>query len=404
MKRILITASDMEIGGAERALLGLLAVMDKQKYQIDLFLLRHTGPLMPFIPPDIHLLPENPKYADLGVPIQKVLKSGHLDMVYGRLKGKVKTRQFICKHHLKKENSVAIHYSFRYTMPYLPEISTVLYDLAIAFTIPYYLVEQKTHARKKAAWIHTDYTMLDGDRAEELKVWQIYDHIVSISEAVTQSFLKIYPELTDKVILIENIVLPELIRLQAELPCGTDKSCDEDKLSDDEGVIRLLSIGRLTKAKNFDNIPDICARLIESGCNVKWNIIGFGNEEALIREKIREAGMQKHVFLLGKKSNPYPYIKNCDIYVQPSRYEGQSVAVREAQIIGKPVVITRFPTADNQLKDGINGIIVSMDNEGCANGILELIRTPEKQKQLIRECQMEDFSNKKAALKIDLLL
>ena len=398
MKRILITASDMEIGGAERALLGLLAAIDKQKYRVDLFLLRHTGPLMSMIPPDIHLLPENPKYADLGVPIQKVLKRGHLDMVYGRLKGKLKTRQFIRKHHLKKENSVAIHYSFRYTMPYLPEISAVFYDLAIAFTIPYYLVEQKTHARKKVAWIHTDYTMLDGDRAEELKVWKVYDRIVSISEAVTRSFLNIYPELTGKLILIENIVSPELIRMQAKLPCDTNE------FSNGTGAIRLLSIGRLTKAKNFDNIPDICARLVRAGCNVRWGIIGFGGEEALIREKIEKSGMQEHVFLLGKKENPYPYIRCCDIYVQPSRFEGKSVAVREAQMLGKPVVITRFPTADYQLKDGINGMIVPMDNAGCAGGILELIKSPEKQKILIQGCRMNDFSNKNEVFKIDLLL
>jgi len=398
MKRILITASDMEIGGAERALLGLLANIDKQKYAIDLFLLRHTGPLMSMIPPDIHILPENPKYADLGVPIQKVLKRGHLDMVYGRLKGKLKARQFIRKHHLKKGNSVAIHYSFRYTMSYLPEINAVFYDLAIAFTIPYYLVEAKTHARKKAAWIHTDYTMLDGDRAEELSVWKAYDHIISISEAVTRSFLKTYPELTGKLSLIENIVSPELIRMQAQLPC------DANEFFDDTDAIRLLSIGRLTKAKNFDNIPDICARLVRAGCNVRWGIIGFGREEAVIREKIEEAAMQEHVFLLGKKENPYPYIRSCDIYVQPSRFEGQSVAVREAQILGKPVVITRFPTADYQLKDGINGIIVPMDNAGCANGILELIKSPEKQKILIQGCRMDDFSNKNEAFKIDLLL
>ena len=90
MKKIFIAATDMAIGGAERALLGLLNALDKEKYQIDLFLLHHSGPLMELIPKEIRLLPEIPKYADLGIPIQKVLKHGHLDIFYGRLKGKIK--------------------------------------------------------------------------------------------------------------------------------------------------------------------------------------------------------------------------------------------------------------------------------------------------------------------------
>ena len=125
MKKIAIAATDMAIGGAERALLGLLNALDKEKYQIDLFLLHHSGPLMDLIPKEIRLLPEIPKYADLGIPIQKVLKHGHLDIFYGRLKGKIKAGQYAAKHQLKKDNSVSIHYSFKYTLPYLPVICDI---------------------------------------------------------------------------------------------------------------------------------------------------------------------------------------------------------------------------------------------------------------------------------------
>ena len=368
MKKIFIAATDMAIGGAERALLGLLNALDKEKYQIDLFLLHHSGPLMDLIPKEIRLLPEIPKYADLGIPIQKVLKHGHLDIFYGRLKGKIKAGQYAAKHQLKKDNSVSIHYSFKYTLPYLPVISDTLYDLAIGFTIPYYLIDQKVHASKKAAWIHTDYAMIDGDREEELKVWDVYNHIISISEAVTRSFVSVYPSLAKKIFLMENILSPDL-----------------------------------TKAKNFDNVPDICARLIHAGWPVKWYIIGFGSDQSLIEDRICEAQMENNVFLLGEKANPYPYIRHCDLYIQPSRYEGKSIAVREAQILHKPVVITRFPTADSQLKDGIDGLIVPMNNKDCAEGIAMLLGNPKKQLALIRHCQSEDFSTETEALKIDQL-
>ena len=161
MKKILILASDMEIGGAERALLGLLEAIDKKQYQVDLFLLRHQGPFMRFIPVGVNLLPENEKYADLGVPIGKVLKKGHFDMVYGRMRGKYKAKRFIAQNHLRKSNSVEIHYSYKYTLNFLPDISEQQYDLALGFTIPYYILDKKISAKKKMVWIHTDYLAKD---------------------------------------------------------------------------------------------------------------------------------------------------------------------------------------------------------------------------------------------------
>lgn len=398
MKKILVVASDMEIGGAERALLGLLEALNKKKYQVDLFLLRHAGPFMQFIPEGVNLLPENSKYSDLGVPIQDVLIRGHLGMAFGRARGKYKAKRFIAKNNLKKENSVEIHYSFKYTLNFLPEISNFEYDLALGFTTPYYIIDKKVHAKKKAVWIHTDYSTLDGDRNEEQKVWEAYPFIVSISEAVTNSFLKIYPGLKDRIYPIDNIVSEELIQKQANM------FDVEKEMASEKGVIKILSIGRFTKAKNFDNVPDICAQIISMGILVKWYIIGYGNDRKLIERKIKEANMEDYVSLLGRKENPYPYIKNCDIYIQPSRYEGKAVAVKEAQILHKPVVITNFPTASSQLRNGIDGIIVPMDNSGCAKGIVDLLKNSEKIQNLIDNCSTSRYSNCEEIEKIYALL
>ena len=114
--------------------------------------------------------------------------------------------------------------------------------------------------------------------------------------------------------------------------------------------------------------------------------------------------MEKNVIILGKKTNPYPYIKECDIYVQPSRYEGKCVTVREAQMLKKPVVITRYATSNSQLEDGVDGIIVPMDNEGCAKGILEVIRNYKLQKSLVENCSKRDYSNSKEVNKLSLLV
>ncbi len=187
--------------------------------------------------------------------------------------------------------------------------------------------------------------------------------------------------------MIENIVSKELIQKQA------NEIDVKDEMRSESDFTKLLSIGRFTIAKNFDNIPDICSRIIEKGQNVRWYIIGFGSDEELIKNKIKEFGMEKNVILLGKKENPYPYIKECDIYVQPSRFEGKAVTVREAQILQKPVVITDFSTAKSQITDGVDGVIVPLDNQGCADAISDLILDIEKQKKLIDNCKNGNYDN-----------
>lgn len=165
----------------------------------------------------------------------------------------------------------------------------------------------------------------------------------------------------------------------------------------------LLSIGRFCEAKNYDNVPDICKRITEKGIDVKWYIIGYG-DDTLIRQKKKDAGMENHVVILGKRDNPYPYIKACDIYVQPSRYEGKSVTVREAQMLCKPVVVTNYPTASSQIKNGVDGIIVPMDNDGCAKGLAKVILDKDMQKRLTDYLKTHDYGNESEVEKIYQLL
>lgn len=366
MKRILIFSHAMEIGGAERALLGLLEKIDYNEYQVDLFLMRHQGELMLYIPKEVNLLPQVSQYASLAVPIGEVIKKGQLPVAFGRLIGKVAAKFMEKKLGITNESGVGLEYSHKYTWVFMPNIGNGEYDLAISFLTPHYFVAEKVKAKKKIAWIHTDYTKVNVDIKSELAMWDKYDSIASISDAVTKSFLKVFPSLRDKIILIPNTLPIKCIESQQN-----EFTVENEMVSD--GSIKLLSIGRFCTAKNFDNVPDICRKIVQKGLNVKWYIIGFGGDEELIRSKIEEASMQEHVIILGKKSNPYPYIKACDLYIQPSRYEGNCVTVHEAQLLGKPVVITAYPTSSSQLTDGVDGFIVPIDNEECAKAIKNII-------------------------------
>ena len=371
MKSLLIVMHAMELGGAERALLGMLENMDYTQYSVDLFLLRHEGELLKYVPEEVNLLPENPSYSCMAVPIQNVLKKGKLNIAYHRWMGKKAARKRVQELGLPVDNDVALEYSHKYTVDVMPMISEKEYDLVISYLTPHYYAAQKTKGRTKLAWIHTDYSKVAVDKESQLSMWKEYDQIVSISNAVSESFLSVFPELKDKVIVIENMMPEKLIEKQA------DEFSVVDEMPDD-GRIKLLSIGRFSYAKNFDQIPDICSRLVDQGLDIVWYIIGYGGEEQLIKDKINEYHMQNRVIMLGKKENPYPYIKACDYYIQPSRYEGNSVTVHEAQILNRPVIITDYTTARDQITNGVDGFIVPMDNKGCAEGIAEIITNNKK--------------------------
>ena len=385
--RIFIAIHYMHLGGAEISLIGLLQALDPKKVDVDLFVYSHEGELMKLIPEYVNLLPEEPDWSMFEKPMKEVLKKGYFKILFARLKAKWRMTQLV------KRDSAAI---FGYVGEEVSKVVSDLhkygtYDLAISFLNPHDFVKDHVLAKKKICWIHTDYTRIDIDVEQELPVWDSFDYVASISSDVTKTFLQVFPTLAPKIIEIENILSYTFVRHRAE------KVENQDILNTKKPIVNLLSVGRFTQPKNYDNVPDICKRTLEilkgKGVDIRWYIIGFGGEENLIRQKIAEAGMQEHVIILGKKENPYPYIKACDIYVQPSRYEGKSVTVREAQMLYKPVVVTNYPTASSQIQDGKDGIIVPLNNEGCAKGLAEFILDKQKQKQIIEYLKTHDYGN-----------
>lgn len=395
--RIIILMHYLELGGAEMALLGLLHALDPERVDVDLFVYSHRGPLMAYIPKWVNLLTEVGAYSVIEEPMTVALKRGHIGVVVGRLMAKWKFKQFRKKNPVHGDDGAIMQYIGNCVTPHLPSINpAVEYDLCISFLTPHNIGLDKVRAQKRLAWIHTDYSTVDINTELELPVWSAYDWISSISQEVTNSFSKRFPSLLPKIVQIENILPADYVKL---------RSNEFDVAQEMPGNPVMLSVGRYCTAKNYDNVPDIARRMVQCGLSgLKWYIIGYGGDEVLIRSKIAEAGMEEHVVLLGKKDNPYPYIKACDIYVQPSRYEGKSVTVREAQILCKPVVVTNYPTAKSQINNSVDGVIVPLDNEGCAKGMTEFIENKELQQQIIANLHHGDYANTSEVSKIYSLL
>lgn len=370
-KHLLFAIHYLELGGAEMSLIGLLQALDYSKVDVDLFVYSHRGELMSAIPRQVNLLPEIAEYAQIERPMVDVLKDGYFKMVLARLRAKQEFAKYKKKNH-PKDGSAIFAYVAKNVTPLLPSINPEKeYDLAVSFLAPHDIVLEKVRAKKKVAWIHTDYTWIHVNAPLELPVWREFDRIVSISPDVSTNYLQVFPELRDQLTEIPNILPVEWVYAQSARLSPEEIA---KEMSQEPGIIRLLSIGRFSYQKNFDNVPDICRRIREKGIDLRWYLIGYGGEEGLIRQKIAESGMEEYVRILGKKDNPYPYIKACDIYVQPSRYEGSPVTVREAMALGKPIVATAFSTVQSVIREGLDGFIVPMDNEGCAEGLARIIR------------------------------
>ena len=384
-KKVLIIMPSMNIGGAERSLLGLLDSFDYDRFDVSLFLYRHEGELLPYINDNVDILTAIPQYATFDVPIKTLLFSNLCK--FGMLRLWAKLEQLIHKSTHPQQSGVWMYMQkiSKCLQGHLPSIPG-RYDLGIMFLGVSDTLVNKVNAKVKIAWNHTDYTTLGPDKSYDRWIFNHLDYIVSVSEQSKEQFLDVYPDMKEKAIVIENILSEAFIKSQAE-EAGSG-------IQRFEGEWIFLSVGRFSYAKNFDNIPEIAKKLADYGVKFKWYLIGYGGDEPIIRQNIKIYKMEEHVVILGKRVNPYPYIKKCDIYIQPSRFEGKSVSVREAQILGKPVIITNYASSSSQLEDGVDGVIVPLDNEGCAKGIYKTINNKELLSCLAENLKHRDYSNK----------
>lgn len=379
MKNVLITSYDLEVGGVERSLISLLEHFDYDNHDIDLLLFHHHGDFLPYLTDKVNLLEENSKLASFRKPISQVFKEKQYFLGMSRVVAKIKS--MITKP--AQESVIQMQDMWKYALPFLPRRNED-YDVAISYLWPHDYVAYKVKARKKIAWIHTDYTKIKTDIKRDLKVWNEFDYIISISEDVTKSFLCKYPTLESKIILIENIVSPKFIFKQA----------DEAIETFDKESFNLVSVGRLCYAKGYDNAIQALRKLHDQGyTNIKWYVVGYGGDEQMLRNLIKENNLEESFILLGKKINPYPYIKVCDLYVQPSRYEGKAVTVSEAKILGKPILLTNYDTAHSQIENGVDGYITDLSIDGIVDGIKKLYGDEKLRKRLEFTARERNYGN-----------
>lgn len=387
MKNVLIASYDMEVGGVERSLAGMLDEFQYDYFNVELMLYRHKGDFMSLLNDRANLLEEIPQYASFRKGIGSLLKSKQLHLGIARLLSKIHARIIGSLKGIPESGYIQQQLMWKYALPFLPKL-TPEYDIAISYLWPHYFVAEKVKANRKFAWIHTDFSTVHTISNMDLKLWNKFDHIIAVSDACRDSFLEKYPTLKNKTIVIENIMSPEFIRSMA-----LEKLPSNPMISDKR--FKLLTVGRLSHAKGIDNAVKAFKLLTDQGYDdIVWYIVGYGGDEVIIQNLIAEYKLEDRFILLGKQINPYPFIEACDIYVQPSRYEGKAVTVTEAKILGKPIIITNYATANSQVSHEVDGVISELSVDGIANGILRLYRDQELRERLSKKCAEVDYGNR----------
>lgn len=363
-KKILIVSSSLTTGGLEKCLVNLCDNLDYERYEVDLYLFNEGRALLPKLNPNVTLLPDSPYYADVynrsvGASVKILLKKKKFGLLLYRL------RRFLRARIGKTEMTVSDWKHMKETMLKLD----THYDVAIGFEegSACYYVADCVNADVKLGWIHTDIKKINNNRELDESAFERLDRVITVSQNSLRNLREVYPTFKDK---FQCIVLPSLLNYDevnrlAEEPNGM--KCDETK---------ILSVGRLVELKGFHLCVPACKRLLDEGYRVKWFVAGDGDFRSDVEAEIEKYGLKEQFILLGNCKNPYTYMKNADICVQPSSYEGYSVAVFEEKYFKKPVVVTDIPSNFEMITDKKNGVIIRRTTDDIYQGVKYLLDNP----------------------------
>lgn len=390
-KKVLFVNYSLHSGGIEKSLVTLLSLFDYDSYEVDLQLFANDGMFLSRVSPKVNLLePLFPKEYKLNIrkAFFALIKKGHplialcrLMVTFAGLRGTMGER-------LVKMWNVEKHFI---------RAPKKEYDAVVAFMEgqPIYYAVTKVKSKTKIGFIHGDYIAMGLNKDFDYPFIKELDALCTVSESCKTALEKTFPEFQDKFHVIYNIISATFMRSMANEPAD---------FGDDFTGTRILTIARLSYQKGLDIALPAIAKLKQEGHSFKWYIIGIGPEEASLKAMAEQLGIADTVQFMGERANPYPYLKACDIYLQPSRFEGKSIAVDEAMVMCCPILLTDFSTAADQITSGKNGLIVPMTSEGIADGLRTLLQNPEQRARYTSKLEKCDYTNEDEIKKLYALI
>lgn len=395
MKQVLFVINTLGGAGAETAMIEMMRNMDPKKYEISLFVLLNQGELVHRLPEHVHVLNENISDCSvLSKEGKKVLNRYIVSRLFVKMslfrnffyvisnffqmvgKGKILPDKLLWK--VMSDGAPRFEKKYDMAIAYLEGGST-------------YYVADHVSAEKKVAFVHIDYGKAGYTPQLDLGCYDSYDRICTVSDEVREHFLSMYPEYDKKTCVFHNMIDTERICRLAERPEGFEDSYDG---------IRLLTVGRLTAQKAYEIAIDAMKLLRDNKREVRWYVLGEGEERKTLEKKIHEYELEKDFLLLGAKDNPYPYYKQCDIYVHATRFEGKSIAIQEAQTLGCTIVASDCPGNREQIIDGVDGKMCELSARGIYEAICELLEDRQACLQYGQMAKKRELSDKSHLTKL----
>lgn len=379
MRKVLFINGHLNTGGVERSLVDVLKHMDYKKYAVDLLLLEDTGDYASELPSEVHVLFRDihHTYGSFASSIRRCI-AAH-DWMCLRLRFLFLLRKFFGACALKRAATILLgkhHYDC--VIGFRPGICS---DLAA------YSVQTD---RKITWWHHGEFNV---DHAAYGDMCSKMDAVAVVSQSCKEMLQGQLPELADKLVCIPNMLDAEAIEQKvANSPYTGD-------------MLHIVSVGRLTPEKHFENIIPAARALREMGTVFTWHIVGEGPERSQLETLIAENDLKDHVILDGSKTNPYPYMKYADLFVHPSYVESQGLTVLEAMALGVPCVVTKSRGPCEFIEDGVNGLLTEQSPESLTEKVLAILNDKELYQRIKKNTKCpEQFRPDQVMKQIELLI
>lgn len=379
--------NNLNIGGAEKALVSLLQVFDYERYNVDLLLLKNEGAFLKLIPTAVNILPAPKNMTYFDMPFSQVIKENFFSLRWNNILQRVKFKIATQKGENLSEREQFGWESVSKTLDRLKKN----YDVAIGFLekTPNYFIVDKVSAKKKVGWIQNDYDQLGLNSTFDDYYLKKLDRIVLNSTTTTESFKNIFPEFAYKTFCIENIVSKALIN-----------KLGNEKIDENLQEPFFISAGRLTKQKGFDLGIEAAKILKSKNIDFHWYIMGVGEEHHNLQTLISNYGLQENIHLIGTRENPYSLINKGLFYFHPSRFEGKSVVVDEVKNLSKTILLTNFPSAKDQINHLQNGFICNLDIQNIADALEMLLSDSDLRTRLSTNLAEENWGTEEEIEKI----
>lgn len=378
-EKIAFFVQHMLCGGVENALISVTERLSREGKWVTIFVITESGEFMRRVPDGVAIYPiPMPEEVRSRIPVGGTKLALRNNLAEGRY---LAAAHNLYSRFFGKTEFAELNVNF----DAIPELEEP-FDVAVNFHMhsPFLVryLSEKVKAEKKYTWIHNDFTTT-GYQIGKLKQYlACNDGFFGVARRLVKEFSNVFPEYRDKTDVALNIVPAEQI-LQKGMA-----GVPEEYAQSPQGALKLLSVGRLEDQKGYDLTVGVCRRLLEDGFSFRWFILGEGSRRSDLEKLAKKAGVQETLHFLGIRMNPYPYFKDCDIYVQTSRHEGYVTTVTEAKIFARPIVCTDVSGAREQLEDGINGDIAEIEEESIYKLLRRLMEEPER-----RACYSEKLGS-----------